>query len=93
MRVLVSGGGLGGLAAAAALTQRGIEVDLVEREASWRTNGAGGPPAGRRRGRSVAATRVSDHCPGRSVLLDQHEASRLVEATRRILLADTETYG
>ena len=26
---------------AAALTQRGIEVDLVERDTSWRTNGAG----------------------------------------------------
>ena len=41
VRVLVSGGGIGGLTAAAALTQRGIEVDLVEREAAWRTNGAG----------------------------------------------------
>ena len=27
------------------------------------------------------------------MLLDQHEASRLVEATRRIVLDDTETYG
>ena len=41
MRVLVSGGGVAGLAAAIALTQRGIEVDLVERSTSWRTNGAG----------------------------------------------------
>lgn len=41
VRVLVSGGGIAGLAAAAALTQRGIEVDLVERDTSWRTNGAG----------------------------------------------------
>jgi FAD-dependent urate hydroxylase len=41
VRVLVSGGGVAGLAAAAALTQRGIEVDLIERGTSWRTNGAG----------------------------------------------------
>src|SRR4051794_35731787 len=41
MRVLVSGGGIGGLAAATALTQRGIDVDLVEHSTSWRTNGAG----------------------------------------------------
>jgi 2-polyprenyl-6-methoxyphenol hydroxylase-like FAD-dependent oxidoreductase len=41
VRVLVSGGGVAGLAAAAALTQRGIEVDLVERSTTWRTNGAG----------------------------------------------------
>src|SRR4051794_41824952 len=41
MRVLVSGGGIGGLAAATALTQRGIDVDLIERATSWRTNGAG----------------------------------------------------
>lgn len=32
---------MAGLTAAAALTQRGIEVDLVERDTSWRTNGAG----------------------------------------------------
>src|SRR5205085_1909562 len=41
VRVLVSGGGVAGLAAAAALTQRGIEVDLIERSTTWRTNGAG----------------------------------------------------
>jgi 2-polyprenyl-6-methoxyphenol hydroxylase-like FAD-dependent oxidoreductase len=41
VRVLVSGGGVGGLAAATALTQRGIQVDLVERSSTWRTNGAG----------------------------------------------------
>jgi len=41
VRLLVSGGGIAGLTAATALTQRGIEVDLVERGASWRTNGAG----------------------------------------------------
>lgn len=41
MRVLVSGGGIGGLASATALTQRGIEVDLVEQSTSWRTDGAG----------------------------------------------------
>lgn len=41
MRVLVSGGGIGGLTAAIALTQRGIDVDLVERGASWQTTGAG----------------------------------------------------
>src|SRR5258705_13065488 len=41
VRVLVSGGGIAGLAAATALTQRGFEVDLAERSATWRTNGAG----------------------------------------------------
>jgi 2-polyprenyl-6-methoxyphenol hydroxylase-like FAD-dependent oxidoreductase len=41
MRVLVSGGGIGGLTAAIALTQRGIAVDLVERGATWETRGAG----------------------------------------------------
>jgi 2-polyprenyl-6-methoxyphenol hydroxylase-like FAD-dependent oxidoreductase len=39
--VLVSGGGIAGLAAATAMSQRGIEVDLVERGTDWRTNGAG----------------------------------------------------
>jgi 2-polyprenyl-6-methoxyphenol hydroxylase-like FAD-dependent oxidoreductase len=41
VRVLVAGGGIAGLGAAVALTQRGIEVDLVERNPAWRTNGAG----------------------------------------------------
>src|SRR3954454_11879034 len=41
VRVLVSGGGIAGVTAAAGLTQRGIDVDLVERDMSWRTNGAG----------------------------------------------------
>ena len=41
MRVLVSGGGIAGLAAATALTQRGIEVDLIERNIGWQTTGAG----------------------------------------------------
>jgi FAD-dependent urate hydroxylase len=41
VRVLVSGGGIAGLAAATALTQRGIDVDLVEQSGTWRTSGAG----------------------------------------------------
>jgi hypothetical protein len=34
---------------------------------------------------------VSDHRPGRSALLDRHEADRLVEATRRIPFGHAET--
>src|SRR4051794_13971836 len=41
MRVLVSGGGIAGLAAATALTRHGIDVDLFERSTSWQTHGAG----------------------------------------------------
>lgn len=41
MRVLVSGGGIAGLTAATALTRHGIEVDVVERSMTWRTEGAG----------------------------------------------------
>ena len=41
VRVLVSGGGIAGLAAATALTRHGVDVDLVERSETWRTNGAG----------------------------------------------------
>ncbi len=43
--------------------------------------------------RSVCLNGVSDHCPGPSVLLDGDEASRLVKATRWIVLDDAETHG
>jgi 2-polyprenyl-6-methoxyphenol hydroxylase-like FAD-dependent oxidoreductase len=40
-RVLIVGGGIGGLTLAAALHADGVEVDLVEAEAEWNTSGAG----------------------------------------------------
>lgn len=39
--VLVVGGGIGGLAAARALRQRGIAVDLIEKEPQWTVYGVG----------------------------------------------------
>lgn len=39
--ILVVGGGIGGLALGIALKERGFEVELVERSASWSTTGAG----------------------------------------------------
>lgn len=45
-RVLVVGGGIGGLAAATALAQRGVEVVLVERKPEFTVHGVGlGQPA------------------------------------------------
>jgi 2-polyprenyl-6-methoxyphenol hydroxylase-like FAD-dependent oxidoreductase len=41
MSVLIVGGGIGGLCLAAALTQRGIYCEVVEREPAWTTVGAG----------------------------------------------------
>lgn len=38
---LIIGGGIGGLVAARALRQRGIAVDLIEREAQWTVYGVG----------------------------------------------------
>ena len=40
-RVLVVGGGMGGLSAAIALRRTGIEVDVVEQNPDWTVNGAG----------------------------------------------------
>src|SRR5580765_5250003 len=42
---------------------------------------------------SVRLRDVPDHRPGRSVLLNRDKASRFVQATRWILLADAETYS
>jgi 2-polyprenyl-6-methoxyphenol hydroxylase-like FAD-dependent oxidoreductase len=45
-RVLVVGGGVGGLTAATAFAQRGVEVDLIERRAAFDVPGVGlGQPA------------------------------------------------
>ncbi|GGD55563.1 NAD(P)-binding protein [Erythrobacter arachoides] len=38
---LVVGGGIGGMAAAIALAQRGVSVDLIDRDPDWRVYGAG----------------------------------------------------
>ncbi|MDI2028253.1 FAD-dependent monooxygenase [Saccharopolyspora sp. TS4A08] len=40
-RVLVVGGGIGGLSATLALRQAGVEVDLVEKDAEWSVHGVG----------------------------------------------------
>ncbi|MBI3229620.1 MAG: FAD-dependent monooxygenase, partial [Burkholderiales bacterium] len=40
-RILIVGAGLGGLALAIALRQRGLRADLIERHANWPTHGAG----------------------------------------------------
>lgn len=41
MRILIVGGGIGGLTLAAALSVRGIQADVVERAAAWAPVGAG----------------------------------------------------
>jgi 2-polyprenyl-6-methoxyphenol hydroxylase-like FAD-dependent oxidoreductase len=41
MRILIVGGGIGGLSLAAALAGRGLACDVVEREPAWTTVGAG----------------------------------------------------
>jgi salicylate hydroxylase len=41
MRILIAGGGIGGLVAALALAQRNIEVDILEQQAEPRELGAG----------------------------------------------------
>ena len=41
MRVLVVGGGIGGLSAAIALAQRGVDVDVVEINPKWDVYGVG----------------------------------------------------
>jgi FAD-dependent urate hydroxylase len=40
-RILIVGGGIGGLCLAAALRQRGFRPELIERSPEWRTTGAG----------------------------------------------------
>ena len=40
-RILIVGGGIAGLTAAAALHQRGFAAELIERDAEWRTVGGG----------------------------------------------------
>lgn len=75
MRVLVVGGGIGGLALARALRRRGQAVEVVERAARWDDGGTGlhlpangvralqmlGLPAVRCRGRLIERQRVLDH--------------------------------
>jgi 2-polyprenyl-6-methoxyphenol hydroxylase-like FAD-dependent oxidoreductase len=41
MRILIVGGGIGGLSLAAALTGQGLDCEVVEREPAWTTVGAG----------------------------------------------------
>lgn len=41
MRVLIVGGGIGGLTAAVALCRQGIGVDLVEKQPQWQVSGVG----------------------------------------------------
>ena len=41
LRVLIVGGGIGGLALARALLQRGITAEVVERATEWQSSGAG----------------------------------------------------
>ena len=41
MRILVAGGGIGGLTAALALLRHGFEVDLFEAASAWTEVGAG----------------------------------------------------
>src|SRR5690242_8653996 len=41
MRILIAGGGIGGLVAGLALAQRNIEVDILEQQAEPRELGAG----------------------------------------------------
>ena len=40
-KVLVVGGGVGGMSAALALARRGVEVELVDADPHWRAYGAG----------------------------------------------------
>lgn len=40
-RILIVGGGLGGLTLATALSQKGLKAELVERNTDWRADGAG----------------------------------------------------
>jgi 2-polyprenyl-6-methoxyphenol hydroxylase-like FAD-dependent oxidoreductase len=40
-RILIVGGGIAGLSAAAALSRQGFSVELIERSATWPTIGAG----------------------------------------------------
>jgi 2-polyprenyl-6-methoxyphenol hydroxylase-like FAD-dependent oxidoreductase len=40
-RILIIGGGIGGLSSAIALRQRGFEVDVIEKEADWAFTGVG----------------------------------------------------
>ena len=42
LRVLIAGGGIGGLAAAIALQDKGIAAEIVERSSDWPTSGAVG---------------------------------------------------
>ena len=41
MRVLVIGGGIGGLTTAIALRQRDVSVDVIERDPDWSVYGVG----------------------------------------------------
>lgn len=40
-RILIVGGGIGGLTATIALRQRGFEVNVVERDPTWSVYGVG----------------------------------------------------
>jgi cation diffusion facilitator CzcD-associated flavoprotein CzcO len=42
-RVLIAGGGIGGLALAGALGRRGIEVDVVDNQPEWSISRSGRP--------------------------------------------------
>jgi 2-polyprenyl-6-methoxyphenol hydroxylase-like FAD-dependent oxidoreductase len=60
-RVLIVGGGIGGLTAATALAQRGVEVDLVEIQPDFAIRGVGlGQPANALR--ALRAIGVLDEC-------------------------------
>jgi len=73
-RVLIQGGGIGGLVAATALAQRGVQVDVVERRSAGSVLGVGlNQPANALR--AMAAIGVLDPC---LIAGYQHDSLRMI---------------
>jgi 2-polyprenyl-6-methoxyphenol hydroxylase-like FAD-dependent oxidoreductase len=80
MRVLVVGGGIGGLSATIALRERGIDVDVVERDPAWSVYGVGIIQPGNAL-RALAMLGLAEQCV---------EAGHPIVGSR-VFLADGET--
>lgn len=97
MKVLIVGGGVGGMATAVALAQRGIIADLVEIDPQWKVLGAGititGPTLRAFKALDIIGEVEAEGCFSPKVSLFTHKGELIVEHIMPPLAADLPAAG